>query len=281
MLTNIALINGLQAILPEGMTTFGGGNIILGGDGSDIIEGRGGNEIIDGDAWLNVRIAISNPAPGLPDTVDSMKDLMPYMLSGQINPSQLSIVREVNMADGPDFDTAVFSGPRANYTVTTSLDGTTTVTDNVGTNDGSDGTDTLRNIERLQFSDESVVLVPGLNSEPVGSLTVSDDTPSVNQLLTVSAAGIADADIAGGTLAGRPVAYVWQVESDPVRAPGVFRDIVDVGGNQPATADGTSFRVTPELSGLALRVRRCTRTTTACWRTCSRRPPRRSPAASS
>ncbi|AOF85245.1 hemolysin-type calcium-binding repeat family protein [Hydrogenophaga sp. RAC07] len=255
VLTNIALINGLQAILPEGMTTFGGGNIILGGDGSDIIEGRGGNEIIDGDAWLNVRIAISNPAPGLPDTVDSMKDLMPYMLSGQINPSQLSIVREVNMADGPDFDTAVFSGPRANYTVTTSLDGTTTVTDNVGTNDGSDGTDTLRNIERLQFSDESVVLVPGLNSEPVGSLTVSDDTPSVNQLLTVSAAGIADADIAGGTLAGRPVAYVWQVESDPVRAPGVFRDIVDVGGNQPATADGTSFRVTPELSGLALRVR--------------------------
>ena len=40
------------------MTSFGAGNIILGGDGSDIIEGRGGDDLIDGDAWLNVRISV-------------------------------------------------------------------------------------------------------------------------------------------------------------------------------------------------------------------------------
>ena len=38
-------------------TSFSSGNIILGGDGSDIIEGRGGDDLIDGDRWLNVRIA--------------------------------------------------------------------------------------------------------------------------------------------------------------------------------------------------------------------------------
>ena len=37
VLTNIALIDGLQDFLGAGVTSFGAGNIILGGDGSDII----------------------------------------------------------------------------------------------------------------------------------------------------------------------------------------------------------------------------------------------------
>ena len=99
------------------MTSFGAGNIILGGDGSDIIEGRMGDDIIDGDAALNMRIAVS----GHPTitSVDSMRELVPYMLSGEINPTQLSIVREIVMSDSTDFDTAMFSGLRANYTVIT------------------------------------------------------------------------------------------------------------------------------------------------------------------
>ena len=51
------------------------------------------------------------------------------------------------------------------------------------------------------------------------------------------------------------MSYVWQYEPDPVRGAGVFRDIVDAGGSVPATADGTSFRVTSAYDGLALRVR--------------------------
>ncbi len=50
-------------------------------------------------------------------------------------------------------DTAVFSGLADDYTITVTCDGAT-VTDNVGT----DGTDTLIGIERLQFSDRSVDL---------------------------------------------------------------------------------------------------------------------------
>ncbi len=86
-------------------------------------------------------------------------------------------------------------------------------------------------------------------------LTVNDDTPAVNQLLTVSAASITDADNAGGVITDRPISYIWQVEPDPVRGAGVFRDIVDASGDKPATADGTSFRVTADLDGLRLRVR--------------------------
>ena len=61
----IALITGLQALLAgagpdsfDAQGRFVGGNILLGGDGSDLIEGRGGDDIIDGDKWLRVRIAV-------------------------------------------------------------------------------------------------------------------------------------------------------------------------------------------------------------------------------
>ena len=56
-----------------------------------------------------------------------MADLVPDMLAGTINPGQLEIVREIKTAVGPDFDTAMFSGPRANYTISTAFDGTTVV----------------------------------------------------------------------------------------------------------------------------------------------------------
>ncbi len=58
----IARINGLAALLPAGATSFTGGNIILGGAGSDLIEGRGGNDIIDGDRWLDAQLRAPNLA---------------------------------------------------------------------------------------------------------------------------------------------------------------------------------------------------------------------------
>ncbi len=53
------------------------------------------------------------------------------------------------------FDTAVFSGKFANYALTASANGGWTIKDNVGT----DGTDTLVNIESLAFSDRTVSIV--------------------------------------------------------------------------------------------------------------------------
>src|SRR4029079_19194629 len=51
-----------------------------------------------------------------------------------------------------DTDTALFSGLRSDFTITFSLTGTTIVTDNRGT----DGIDRVTNMERLQFTDQSV-----------------------------------------------------------------------------------------------------------------------------
>ena len=50
----------------------------------------------------------------------------------------------------------MFSGPRANYTITQNAAGSVTVTDNVGT----DGTDTLTGIENLRFTDGDVSVAP-------------------------------------------------------------------------------------------------------------------------
>ena len=53
-LDNVNLITGLQGFFAPGLVSFEGGNILLGGGGSDAIIGGGGNDILEGDAWLHV-----------------------------------------------------------------------------------------------------------------------------------------------------------------------------------------------------------------------------------
>ena len=271
----IARIAGLQELLGAGVTTFGAGNIILGGSGSDLIEGRGGNDIIDGDSWLNVRISIraaidanGDPIGAEIGTTDHMtsvvssadpalngKTLVQLMLAGTLNPGQLSIVREI-LSGEDDFDTALFSGPLDNYDFVIAADGTITITDTVGT----DGTDTLKSIERLQFADTSVNLAPELNSDPEGQAAIFDAVsglplaagPLEGQLLRASVVGVTDADNAGGVITG-PVSIVWQSEVDP--GTGIFEDIVEEGGDKAATASGPTFRVSDGLAGSAIRVK--------------------------
>ena len=55
---------------------------------------------------------------------------------------------------GDGDDTAIYSGLKANYTITNNGDGTYSVTDNVGT----DGTDTLTTMEYARFLDYTVTL---------------------------------------------------------------------------------------------------------------------------
>ncbi len=277
-LTNVALIRGLQQFLADAglpTTGFATGNIMLGGNGSDLIEGRGGDDLIDGDKWLNVRIAVYAPGdvnhtgPEIA-SFDSMVDMIPFMLDRTYNPGQLKAVREIlpgTSTGGAAFDTAVFSGVQSEYTVTQNTKGTLdtsddvwTVTDNVA---GRDGVDTLLHIERLQFADSQRVLVEGLNAQPVGSPAVTDNNGgaiTVGDLLTVNVAGVRDADniSAGnplGTLADRSVSYYWQFEATP--GSGVFEDIILLPAGDLAfqSADGTTFKVSPDLAGLSLRVK--------------------------
>ena len=288
-LFNIGLIHGLQELLdtafevaPGTTTSFTTGNIILGGDGSDIMMGRDGDDIIDGDAWLNVRISVRATVDANHDgkadrgadgqlvlgdeiaTYDRMQDMVPLMLDGTYNAGQLKAVREILHASGPDFDTARFAGPLSNYSFTANgvavtaaalagigLGSVITVTDNVGT----EGVDRLMNIERLQFSDQSIV-VGGLNHEPLGALALSG--PAIeNTPLTVSIAGVTDADNVSPTNTGghipAPVAYFWQVEARP--GSGVFEDITVVAAGEVARIEGTTFTPTDNEVGLALRVR--------------------------
>lgn len=162
----ISRINGLEALLPGGGDIgWDAGNILLGGAGSDTLEGRATDDVLDGDAVLEVRLSVrSNPADPASETrsAASLQQLQPDILDGTVNPSNLVAVAELSTEaasndpddDVGDVDTAVFSGPRAEYDIS-SVDGVTTVT-----HTGPDGTDTLRGIEVLQFRDGTVEMDP-------------------------------------------------------------------------------------------------------------------------
>jgi len=276
-LTNVALIKGLAQFLADAglpATGFATGNIMLGGDGSDLIEGRGGDDLIDGDKWLNVRIAVYAPGdvnhtgPEIA-SFDSMVDMIPFMLDRTYNPGQLKAVREIlpgSSTGGAAYDTAIYSGLQSEYTVTRDTRGTTDTSDDVWTVAdsvaGRDGTDTLLHIERLQFADGQQVLAGG-NQAPTGRPTVTDNNGgaiTVGDMLTVSVAGVRDGDNVSvgnplGNLANSSVSYYWQFEADP--GSGVFQDIILLPAGDLAfqSADGTSFKVSPDLAGLALRVK--------------------------
>ncbi len=79
-----------SATFSAGATSFTGGNIILGGDGSDIIEGRGGDDVIDGDRWLNAELQVGNTLyPGMTTALRSA------VAAGSINPGDISIFRSI------------------------------------------------------------------------------------------------------------------------------------------------------------------------------------------
>ncbi|QEY62027.1 heme peroxidase [Metapseudomonas lalkuanensis] len=257
VLTNIALISGLQDFLNQMLGTvavpsvafFDGGNIMLGGSGSDIIMGRGGDDLIDGDRWLNVRISVRANLDGSGAEVasfNSMTEMVPLMVNGTYHAGQLVIVRELLQGNAA-LDTAAYRGLSSEYDFVVNADGTVTVTDLVA---GRDGTDHLNSIERLQFAD-GVIDLSGTDARPVGAVSISDATPEVGSLLTASLAGVTDADNAGGTITG-PVSYYWQVETNA--GSGIFDDITFIAAGEVSRATGRSFRVTADLAGLALRV---------------------------
>jgi Ca2+-binding RTX toxin-like protein len=111
------------------------GEIILGGDGSDVITGRGGDDIIDGDKWLDVQIGVFAPGDtahtGTPIALhNSMKTLVNSMFSGLINPGQLAIVRTIRTdTTAGDIDTAAYRGALPTTRSAPTANGRLTVTD--------------------------------------------------------------------------------------------------------------------------------------------------------
>ena len=189
-----------------GPNVWGSGNILLGGGGSDLIEGRGADDIIDGDRYLGVRLSIrdpKNPAVEIGsadvDTTgqsamtsrylrDAKGVLIPgsptlqeAVFAGTVNPGNIVAIREILTGSGGT-DTAVFSGPRADYDITPVTESEADLAAvSVAHTRGAptDGTDLVRNVEILKFADDSVtVAAPG--APTIGTATATNTSATVN-----------------------------------------------------------------------------------------------------
>ncbi len=91
--------------------------------------------------------------------------LQQAVFAGLVDPGNIVAVRELDKSATAGADVALFSGPVANYTRTVATIGgeqVFTVTDNVGT----DGIDTVRNVETLRFTDADVSTAPTQAAAP-------------------------------------------------------------------------------------------------------------------
>jgi Ca2+-binding RTX toxin-like protein len=174
---------------------FGDGNILLGGGGSDLIRGRGANDIIDGDAWLDVWVR-ATLKDGTVKNVNSITALSADVFAGRLDPGQMKIMRaikygrEVPVTGAVDIDTAVYAGPRADYDLARDVRGLLTVTharnlivagdDDQGPDFIGDGKDTLRNIERIQFSDQTLDIATPPSAPVIGPAVAGNGQVTVN-----------------------------------------------------------------------------------------------------
>ncbi|MHB2165897.1 peroxidase family protein [Alsobacter sp. R-9] len=223
---------------------YSGGNLMLGGDGSDTIFGRGGNDIIDGDAHLTVSRTW--------DTVNGLQIDRRIEWGGQAG----------------DIDVVSYTGARSDYRVEVAdgdagLMGFYKVTSQTAAGVINDGAfDLIRNIERIQFSDglftlRSVVqganTLPTPNSIPTGAVTISDATPAVGQLLTANANNLNDLDGIPRDANNRPIVdFQWQYQ-DAARGQWVNIPYGPINGQFTPTAfyEGKPLRVLAQFTDLA------------------------------
>ncbi|HYS27287.1 MAG TPA: peroxidase family protein [Vicinamibacterales bacterium] len=203
---------------------FMGGDILLGGPGSDTLEGKQGDDLIDGDVWLNVQLEATYN-DGTVRLVDGPRDLVADVLSDpqRLNPGNIRIVKTIVSPVAPpadcraaaplNCDTAVFNFPSTEYVITQNANGTVTVQHVPGGGvSKAEGTDTLRNMERAVFSD-GVVIDWMTNSAATGTVTLSDTTPTEGVALTATT-NITDPN----GFDPATITFDWEMETTP----GVF-----------------------------------------------------------
>ncbi len=249
---------------PTSGPIWGDGDILLGGGGNDTITGRGANDIIDGDQSLNVRISVrtdpANPASEIGST-DLMENkavtgtfgpgtagmtLQQAVFAGLVDPGNLVAVRELKTVgvQPTDVDTAVFRDVSTNYTITHNPNGSTTVahTGGVAGAKNDDGIDTLWNVERLQFIDQTVTVAgtpPAVNT-PATGLPAITGTARAGLVLSATNGNLADVDGIA------TVTFQWQSAPSVAGNPGTFTNI--------AGATGVNFTPTTAQVGRFMRV---------------------------
>src|SRR3954469_18648380 len=192
------------------------GNILLGGSGRDLIEGKAGNDLIDGDRWLDVQL-VAAMNDGTVKAVWDPRDLIDDVFSDpqRLNPANIQIVRTIRLGT-PAIDTAVFSQNRGQYDILQNANGSLTVVHARPPRKPrlNDGTDTLLNIEVLQFADGPIA-APGarVTSVPnnlvgvtlntatnrINNALLNLGTVTVGSSLTVPAGRVISSDPPGGT----------------------------------------------------------------------------------
>jgi hypothetical protein len=158
------------------------------------------------------------------------------VFNGDIDPGSIGVVREIVVPPtDASCDTAQFSDIRANYALTNNANGTWTVSHSAGL--GIDGTDTVRNVERLKFADKVVFigLAGTCGRNATGTVGISSANPTEGQALTGTPT-ITDPD------GFDPAAVVlsWQAETTP--------------GSWVTVRTGTTFAPTNAEVGFRLRV---------------------------
>jgi beta-lactam-binding protein with PASTA domain len=272
-----AKITGLTQLIVTGFgktLPFNAGNILIGGTGSDVIEGKGGDDLIDGDLWLNVQLrAVMNPVGGAAPVVklaNSLAELVDDVFADpqRLDPGNITIVKSIETPVVPradcaaaaplNCDTAVFTGPRADYDIISNGNGVFTVVHTAGVGGlgvQNDGTDTLRNIERIQFADVTILL-PSAG----GSLTVA--VPNVVGLAQATAtATLTGADFAvTSTIANSPTVAIGNVISQ-VPTAGTARPfgssvniVIAVGALVPGVVGATQAAATAAITAAGLTV---------------------------
>ncbi|WP_170937325.1 MULTISPECIES: putative Ig domain-containing protein [Rhodomicrobium] len=142
-----------------------------GGSGNDVLHGGAGNDALHGGTGHDELFGEAGHDELHGDAGND------HLSAGAGDDELQGGAGDDELDGGEGEDTAVFSGARADYDVTTHQDGTTTVSHRNG---GADGTDVFTAIEQLQFSDQAIVVPP---------LVPSDEEPGDNSAPTVTAIG--------------------------------------------------------------------------------------------
>ncbi len=165
-----------------------GDDVILGGAGNDDLSGNGGDDLIGGGSGDD---AISG---------DGGDD----RIAGEAGDDTID--------GGAGTDTVLVSGDFADYSIQTAA-GVVTLTD-LNLSDGDDGTDTLTNVEQIQFRDQLYVL--GGSNQPPDAI---DDAFSLNE----------DGTLAGDVLADNGNGADNDPDGDPITVTEVNGSAANVG----------------------------------------------------
>ncbi len=163
------------------LSGLGGDDILTGGTADDVLSGNlghdqlrggGGNDTADyGLAYSGVTASLaagmaSNDGDGSTDIFVSIENLTGSAFNDRLTgDAGRNVLKggdgndvltggggDDSVDGGAGTDTAVFSGTRASYTITTAGDAITVT--------GADGVDVLTGVERLQFSDQTLIVGP-------------------------------------------------------------------------------------------------------------------------